>query len=182
MKRGNMEIRLLALVSLLGMLAACDWQHCSKGASCSIAKGTGPSALPSPSASATPTPTPSPTPLAESCDFDVLRLQPVGGLTVTIGQNDAHLSLTPYQTLTCKAGDTRVDCAGKPEGAKVLHEVVESCNLQVRRLETLKWLNSAPDAVTIGLGYEPSVTRKKAGEAIVQATLEGLPSNAVVVR
>lgn len=160
---------------------------CYAGQQSACETGSGPT--PVPVASASPSPSPSPSPSAsptpspkETCDFDVLRLQPVAGLTVAIGQNDAHLSLTPYQTIICKANDIRVECAGKAEGSPVLHEVAESCNLQVKRLETLKWLNSAPDAVTVGLGYEPSVTRKKAGEAIIQATLEGLPSNAVVVR
>lgn len=172
------------VVALLGMLAACNLQRCSEGAVCQASNSSGPSAVPSPTVSLTPTPTPtpSPSPVAESCDFDTLTLRPVGGLTVAIGEKDAKLSLTPYLTLVCKAADGRVECAGKAEGAKVLHEVAEACNLKITRLGTLIWSNSAPDAVSVGTGYEPLVTRKKAGDAVVQATLEGEVSNAVVVR
>ena len=137
---------------------------------------------PTPTATPTPTPTPSPSPVeAESCDFDVLRLQPVGGLTLAV-KEESHLSLTPYLTLVCKAADKRVECVGKLEGARVLHEVAAACNLTVARLSSLVWSNSSPAAVSVGTGYEPTVIRLAPGIATITATLEGQVSNAVVVR
>lgn len=186
--RGSWEIRTLAIVSLLGALvalAACNVQRCSEGAVCGITKSSGPSAIPSPTVapSASPGPSPSPSPAAESCDFDVLKLRPVDGLTVTIGQQPvARLSLTPYQTITCQVADARIECAGKTAGDKVLHEVAEACNLRIERLSTLTWSNSSPNTVTVGTGYEPTVVRTGPGSAVVAALLEGKPSNAVMIR
>lgn len=176
---------LISLIGAIAVFAACNLQRCSEGASCAISNGAGPSAIPSPTVatSPTPTPTPTPSPVAESCDFDILQLQPVDGLAVTIAQQPiAHLSLTPYQTITCKAQDTRIECVGKNEGQKVRHEVSEACNLKVSRLASLIWSNSSPASVTVGTGYEPSIVRTAPGLAVVAATLEGQVSNAVIVR
>lgn len=143
-----------------------------------------PSPSPYPSPSPTATPKASPSPLVNQCDFDILKLQPMDGLVVAIGDKPLKkLSLTPYATLTCQAQDSRIECSGKPDGAQVLHEVSEACNLETRRYSTLQWLNSNPAAVVIGVGYEPTAERiAPSGPVVVQAMLENKPSNAVIIR
>lgn len=166
MKR--LQIIALIGVSILGVLAACNLQRCSEGATCAISNGAGPSAIPSPTstATATPSPIPSPTVKAESCAIEYMVLQPRDGLTLA---KDAtgRLSLTPYQTVT------------NPDGTVAQREVSEACNLP--RIPAIVWTSSSA-AVTVGVGFEPVVTRIGVGVATVTATLEGKVSNAVQVR
>jgi hypothetical protein len=158
----------LILVSILGMLAACNLQRCSEGAACAISNGAGPSAIPSPTMapSATPSPSPSPTVKAESCTIEYMVLQPRDGLTLAKDQS-GRLSLTPYQTVT------------NPDGTVAQREVSEACNLP--RIPAIVWTSSSA-AVTVGVGFEPLVTRSCVGTATITATLEGKVSNAVLVR
>ena len=168
MKRGNIEIRLLALVSLLGMLAACNLQRCSEGAACAISNGAGPSAIPSASPSPSPSPTPGATvtPTPESCRIDFMVLQPRDGMTLASGEV-GRMSLTPYQQVI------------GPDGKVGQRETSAACDLP--RAGSILW-SASPPVLNIGTGFEPSVTRVGVGVAQVTATLEGRISNAVVVR
>lgn len=74
------------VVSLLGMLAACNVQRCSEGAVCQASNSSGPSAVasPSPAASATPTATPTPSPTPDPCL--ILGIQASGSTQVRTGE------------------------------------------------------------------------------------------------
>lgn len=154
----------LALVSLLGLTAACI---ASQESSCFVDRG-GPSPIPSPSATPSPTPAPSasPTPTPESCAIDYMVLQPRDGFTLVKGET-GRVSLTPYQTIR------------NADGTVTQREVSEACNLP--RANSIVWRSSSA-SVTVGTGFEPPVQRVGVGEASITATLEGKVSNPVTVR
>lgn len=175
----NRSSRLLAAASLVGAVAtllACGNNLSLFGAPTQTTSTGAPKVSPTPTPTPTqsPTPTPSPTPCdpeklpppAEGeCHISFNELRPFE-LTVP-DKGTGRLSLTPYQT--------RLDC----DKRVVQVEVSESCNRP--RASRIVWQSSSPSC-TIGTGFEPILTRSGTGTCTVTATLEGVPSNQVIVR
>ena len=154
----------LAAVSALGILAACQLQRCSEGATCTAGGSTGPSSVAIPPAATSASPSASP---SESCRIDWLTLRPVTGLTLGAGQSE-RISLTPYQQIT------------NPDGTIAQREVSEPCNLP--RIPSIVWASSSAAVIVTSGGFEPFATRVGIGEARITATIEGKVSNTLVVR
>ena len=137
------------VVSLLGMLAACNVQRCSEGAVCHASNSSGPSAVASPSPTASPSPSASPT--VNPCG-PVVGVNLSGDTSVLIGS-------------VFKVHVTPVSPSGPLEGT------LDYCN--AGRFPTIEALSTNLRCVGACNGFGPQFLAQGVGPFSVTVRVEG---------